>query len=105
MKNYLEKLEYLLKHQKHVCPVCNRWLSLGRNIVELHHKCHKAKWRSRSYPLFIDSLLNLVVLHKRCHTENRSCFKISDYNANKINNFLKKHPKIEKFVNNLTFDI
>jgi hypothetical protein len=91
----------------------NKWYSKGflrrlanyvipdteKMITDLHHRVHKSKWRIKVYPLFIDSLLNLVGMNNSNHINNNSRFKITDLKAEKYQRFLENHPKIAKFVN------
>ena len=52
MTAYLDKLQYLLKHQKNICLSCGQWISL-KQFLNLHHKCRQHKWRRKKFPLFI----------------------------------------------------
>ena len=101
MDNYLEKVQYLLKHQKHKCPAygCGEWMSLSQNL-DLHHQISKHKWRLKKYPKFIHSLINLQLVHHKCHM-TRTCGHWGDYQAEKWEKFLERHSRIADFVNNV----
>lgn len=98
--NYNIKKEYLLKRQYFLCPIDGISLS-GNNNSDLHHKCHNTKWRRKKFPLFLNSLLNLVAVDHLSHMQNPSAFKIHDIQAEKYEKFLERHPKISEWVNNL----
>ena len=97
MDNYEDKLLYLLTHQKHECPICEHWLGLSQPI-DLHHQFSNTKWGKKKYPLFINSVLNLVAVHSECHL-NHCSLRITDYNANRYEKFLECHKKSAIFVN------
>jgi len=96
--NYPEKLMYLYKHQNHKCDICNRIISFNQSL-DLHHKFSNTKWGKKKYPLFINSLLNLSLVHGACHLNKVGRLRITDYNANRYELFLKRHKKISDFVN------
>ena len=105
MKNYQDKQYYLLKHQgrelasKYTCPACKK---LMYNFhMSMQHRLHNSKQNRKLYPLFIDSLLNLSVIHLKCNvTTHRSYGQITPYNAKRYESFLQSHPKIAEWVNN-----
>jgi hypothetical protein len=99
MKNYQDKFEYLANR-------CNWTCMIGWNkkkdiipIDSLHHLCHNTKVNRKRYPLFIDSLLNLMPVSSHYHLKNPSYGKIMDRQAEKYERFLERHPKICEFVN------
>jgi hypothetical protein len=70
--------------------------------LHLHHLMSKSKWAKRKYPLLIHSLLNLVLLHDKCHLNKVGGLRMSPYNADKREQFLQKHPRITRFLNEVT---
>ena len=96
--NYPEKLMFLYEHQNYRCAVCGGYLSFHQ-ALDMHHKFSRTKWGVKKYPLFIDSILNLALCHHDCHINKVGDLRITDYNANKYELFLKRHKKIAKFVN------
>ncbi len=102
--HYEEKFQYLLNKQDRekgfvYCPIM--W---DRNVYIqpdcLHHaKVHNTKINRKRYPLLIDSLLNLIPVWNAGHINCGSWGKISEYNADKIERFLKRHVKATRFVN------
>jgi hypothetical protein len=99
--NYTEKSSYLYNKQSGLCIGCNKPLLNGEKI-DFQHRAHNSDWRREKFPLFIDSLLNLALMHNSCNTtKHRSAGKISDFNAEKYERFLERHPIISDFVNNV----
>ena len=97
--NYDKIKRYLYIHQDRKCPVCKK-IMLYNEKLDLHHRVNNSKWRRKKYPLFINSLLNLVLLHNTCHLKMGRFLQLTDYRANKIELFLQKHKKIAEWVNN-----
>jgi len=98
MDNYPEKLQYLLHHQGYICPICRQFMTV-QEPLDLHHMLSKTKHNKKKFPLFIDSLLNLRILHSACHLTKIGGYRIRERQAQKYEDFLKKHEKINKFVN------
>jgi hypothetical protein len=118
IKNYEDKFEYIYERQKGRCAISNQTKKYKKNmlsamfhykfyyigiskITELHHRCHKEKWRVKKFPLFIDSMLNLVGVNHWEHIKNPSALSITDVQAEKYEKFLEKdmHKKCRDFVN------
>lgn len=97
MKNYHNKVFYLYKRQRGICVICGSKMGLTE-VLDLHHKCRKHRWRIRKYPLFIDSIINLELAHNGCHI-TKDGNHISDLQAGKYERFLERHPRICDFVN------
>ena len=98
---YEVKWHYLNWHQRGQCPMA---LEMGNSYVmlhEFHHKKHNTKINRKRWPLFIDSLLNLELVNHRCHMMYPSHGKISDLEADRIEDFLRRHSKICRWVNTL----
>lgn len=67
--------------------------------LDLHHKFHNTKWRRKKCPLFIDSLLNLELVHHECHLQHGGLAgSIGDFQAVKWERFLERHGKIAGWV-------
>lgn len=103
MINYDKKLYYLYRHQRCRCPICGLGMSFNENL-DLHHKCRNHKWRKKKFPLFLNSILNLDLVHHSCHLQ-KDGDHIGDMEAERIEIFLNRHSKISSFINNpnLTF--
>jgi hypothetical protein len=99
IEHYDNKFNYLYMHQKGLCIGCMERLMNGDKI-DFQHRARKTKWRLRKFPLFINSLLNGGLIHNLCNTtKHMSAGQISDYNAERYEKFLMRHPKISNFVN------
>lgn len=107
MKNYQIKYLYLIDRQRKkygmvFCPIFYKLKGRYKTPDALHHfKIHNTDINKKRYPLLIDSLLNLVPVFNSYHIQNNSWGKISEYQADKIERFLERHPKASQFVNNL----
>lgn len=99
MINYAEKMQYLYKHQEYKCLICGQFLTIQEGL-DLHHKYSNTKHGKRKYPLFINSLLNLSLLHSTCHLNKCGGLRITDYNASRYERFLEKHKNISEWLNN-----
>ena len=98
MKNYSNKFIYLYNRQRGICPACGE--PMPQFDATLQHGVAKSKTAIKSYPLFINSLLNLSLIHSACNTtKHRSYGRRSYWRAGVIEYFLQRHPKICKFVN------
>ena len=98
MKAYKEKFEYLASRNNWRCPI-----ALERDVIaqvtDLHHKLHNTKVNRKLYPLFIDSMLNLVPVNNAWHLKYPSWGREPYYRAEKYESFLNRHPKVFMFVN------
>ena len=103
IKNYGAIFNYLLARND-LCLICKKPLenfpAVYAEKIDLHHKCHKTKKRILKFPLFIDSLLNLELVHHKCHLKRGGHNSITDYRAARYESFLMRHPLIAGFVNN-----
>jgi hypothetical protein len=73
-------------------------------VTDLHHLCHNTKWRRKKFPLFLNSIFNLRPVSNSYHLAYPSWGKITDYQAEKYELFLRKHNIINYWVNNPTKD-
>ena len=98
MKNYHAKQFYLTRKQKGMCPIAK---AHGETAApqELHHRLHNTKINKRLYPLFIDSVWNLMAVDHDWHMMYGSFGKISVLEAEKREAFLERHPMIAAAVN------
>jgi hypothetical protein len=100
MDAYGNKLEYLYKHQKYRCSICGNLMSFSQPL-DLHHIMSQGKWQRRKFPLLIDSLLNLKLLHSSCHLSKVGGLRMSELEAKKKEAYLERNPRIAKWVNTL----
>lgn len=98
IKNYWEKMRYLVQRQNSLCGICSEPMFTSEKI-DLCHRVHRTKWRMKKYPLFIDSLLNLRAGHNRCNTTQLGALNMPDIYAEKCEAFLKRNKKTAEFVN------
>ncbi len=90
----------LRKYGMTFCPIYYQQKGNYKTPDALHHtKVHDTKINRKRYPLLINSLLNLTPVFNSYHILNSSWGKISEYNADKIERFLERHPQAERFVN------
>jgi hypothetical protein len=96
--NYERKFQYLWHHQHGRCPIAwsEGWFELP---TELHHRAHRTKWARRRFPLFIDSVWNLMAVAHDWHMRYPSFGKISWLEAERREQFLERHPAIARAVN------
>jgi len=101
--NYTQKWEYLIKKNGPYCPVQRDKGDESSPLLctDLHHRCHNTKWRLKKFPLFMNSLLNLLPVSNFFHLKYPSNNKITDFQAEKYERFLERHPKISEFVNGI----
>ena len=105
MNNYKHKFLYLAERQDWQCPIAKKY-GYSRICTELHHKLHNTKTNRKKYPHFIDSMLNLVAVNHDYHMEHPSYAKVNYILADKYEEFLKRHPRFDKFVNgNFGYDL
>lgn len=108
------KFEQLLKDQDKVCPVCQipfydqvrpalRLLHeefeqmsyadmVAYLIPQMHHRLPDTDDNIRLLPKFIHSMRNLVILHQKCHMDNKFFMAISFEEGRRINEELANDP-------------
>ena len=96
--SYFAKQLYLIGKQKGVCPIAKAH-GKGAFAKELHHRLHKTKVNKRLYPIFIDSIWNLIAVDHDNHMMHGSFGKISVLEAEKREAFLRRHPVIAAAIN------
>ena len=127
MRHRDRKFEYLAKRQGWTCPIWELWAlrtkgrrrKLGRTIrgpfgtirlvamggpqlSDLHHRLHNTKVNRRCFPLFIDSMLNLVAVSHAWHLQRPHYGRISEYTARRMERTLQRWPRARAFVNGET---
>lgn len=108
MKNdpdvYLWKKLYLMRKYNYICPIAKSEgvvISLNYHNTDLHHyRIHNTKGNRKKYPLFIDSILNLMPVSHYWHLK-RGGFgeRWGPARAAQAELFLKRHKLISKWVN------
>lgn len=121
MENYENKFNYIYNRQRGYCLRCMDFGNVMKNVyysktlihlniwsgyefnrmTEFQHRCHNTKWRRKAFPLFIDSMFNLVGYCNKCNTNDTSSLKITDEKAARYERFLERHPQIARFVNGI----
>lgn len=99
------KVNYLYWHNNATCG-CGKPLTKTEykcydlvNNLDLHHRLKDSKGNRKNFPLFIDSILNLQLIRHGCHIDGKHLEHFTEYQAEKYERCLKKHPMICKFVN------
>ena len=85
--NYRELFFYISVLWNCMCPIA---LEKGQwaNTESLHHRLHNTKINRKRFPLFIDSVFNLVPVNNKYHMENPNWGKFKVYEAEKIENYI-----------------
>ena len=102
---YEKKFQYLIERQKRkegliYCPIHFEESGFYKPPDVLHHTLiHDRDINHRRYPHLINSLLNLTPVWNSLHIWRGSWGKISEYNSDKIESFLRRHPQASDFVN------
>ena len=96
--HYEAKMIYLYQHQKAKCAITGLTL-LQACKCDLHHGMHNSKWARKKFPLFINSLFNLFLVHHDEHMKHPSACKVTEIEATRYERFLEKHPLCESLVN------
>ena len=97
--HYENKWNYLVKKHTNLCPIAWDRGNMRAQVEDLHHLCHPSEWRRRSFPLFLNSLLNLRPVNHSWHLKFGSWGKIHDLKAQQYERFLERHPAIAEWVN------
>lgn len=108
MKNRDAKWEFLMNRDSQNCRIWVVECRGGKHRVdvvmgfptELHHaRCHDTKLNRERFPLFIDSILNVVQVCSWNHARHRSWGIWSPERCGRAEAFLKRHPRIARWVN------
>ena len=97
--HYDRKFYYLKYRQGGLCPIAKEKKMWAESPRELHHRCHRTKWAIKKFPLFINSVWNLVAVCHWAHMQWGSYGKISWLEAERREAFLKRHSMIARAVN------
>ena len=96
-KNYEAKMRYIQTRQHGLCAI-GKSRSESFPITELHHMMHNIKMNRRRYPLYIDSVWNLIGVSHDRHMMDPYWGRINLLEADRREAFLRRHPKIAKWM-------
>lgn len=100
MEHYIPKAEYLYIKQKGRCAITGKSLTGGPYYWDLHHAgIHNSKVNRKLYPLFIDSVWNLMLADHEAHLNCPLWGRISYIEADHRERFLRRHPMIAQAMN------
>ena len=98
MKHYDEKVEFLYLFQEGKCRITGEKLRVG-DKWDLHHIIDKGKKNRRRFPLYIDSILNLVLVSRSAHETKTKPSKPPLYVVDIIEKKLLTSPELCSMVN------
>jgi len=99
MNNYIHKVQYLYRRQKGLCAITGEPLQ-AHYKQDLHHAgVYNTKVNRKLYPLFIDSVWNLVLVDHEAHLDRPLYGRISYREADHREAFLRRHPMIAQAMN------
>jgi len=98
---YKAKFSYLYIRQNGLCPIAKEY-GRGAKPNALHHKLHNTIENKKAFPLFINSIFNLVAVNNDWHLKNGSWGRMTEREAAKWERFLERHYKIAEWGNSLT---
>jgi hypothetical protein len=99
--NRERKANYLKMRQRGLCGCgCGRILY---GPVDIHHMLPDTTGNRRKFPLFLNSVLNLQAVRHDCHMSamDGQLGHITDWQADKYERFLERHPVISDAVNTI----
>lgn len=96
LKNYPEKLKYLLVKQNFNC-IIGKIHGHECNGTELHHRLHNRKENRRRFPLFVNSVFNLWWVSHYWHTMHPSAGKITLMDADEIEMMLSQNSELNEW--------
>ena len=99
--DYERKMDYLKRLYDGNCAIATHH---GRTapIEDLHHALvHNTAPNRRRFPLLIHSIINLLPVNHRLHLANPSWGRISEHQADILEQMLEQHPTIARYVNTL----
>ncbi len=99
IKNYDAKFAYLLCRQHGICLIAKAKDGWAEAPTSLHHRLSRSKWAKKKFPLFIDSVWNLMAVNHDWHMKWPGFGRISFIEANDREAFLERHPAIAQAVN------
>ena len=92
-------MRYLYERQNGQCAIAMHKGHLADADNELHHLYTDTAHHRRKCPLLIHSILNLVLVNHAVHIANPGAMGVTDYRAVRREEFLRRHPRISKWVN------
>jgi len=99
MKNYEAKREWLCNKYNFQCVIAKSHKK-QMPVTELHHShIHNKKWVRKLYPLFIDSIWNLLPVNNAYHLAYGNFGRWPEERVSRCENFLKRHKKLAEWVN------
>jgi len=96
MKNYDRKVYLVTERHGWQCVSCKRVMAgeLG------HCRIGNSKWARKKYPLFIDSIANLMPQCNHCNSyAARSYGRWPEHRVAKWQMFLERHPRMAAMLN------
>ena len=96
---YQWKFNYLYGRQQGRCPIAESKGVCYAVPTSLHHRLHNTKTNRKLYPLFIDSIWNLMAVNHHWHLSYGSYGKIGILEAERRERFLERHPMISDWMN------
>jgi hypothetical protein len=88
--------------QRRQCGWCAIGVAAGRYLpaTELHHaRVHASKWAKKKWPLFIDSLANLLGVDHGMHMERPGFGKWPESRVDAFERGLQRHPEHARRLN------
>ena len=92
--DYEKKFTHLFMHQNGRCAITGAVLTKDKKI-DMHHVYAKKGWRCKLYPLYIDSVWNLVLAFNDSHTTKTKPKPPPEWKIRKAEGLLAMHPGIE----------
>ena len=86
--NYQELFMYVYLLWGGMCPIAASLKVYSVNPDQLHHRLHNERKNRIRFPLFINSVFNVVAVSEKYHTENRNWGKYSVFAADKIEQYI-----------------
>lgn len=97
--NREEKVRYLYERQNGLCAIAMHKGKVIEANDELHHLYTDTAKHREKCPLLIHSVWNLVLVNHQIHIANPGALGVTDYRAVKREAFLRRHPRIARWVN------
>lgn len=87
---------FVRRYWMNCCAFC-RWSFHNGDVVDNHHAgVHNTEGNRQKYPRLIDSVINLMPMHRECHQKNPGFGRMSDEDAMKIEHFLSHWEAMRK---------
>lgn len=95
---YDQKVIYLYRHQHGQCTICGDTMGISSQMHSLDHRLHNKRWTRKKFPLFLNSLLNLHLVHNSCNIDKRKNNRNTEKYAIVCERHLEKNELSRKFV-------